>query len=78
MLSFEPRLLYAICYFAEYAITKTVSRGLEPALKTLQMRKIQRGKFIADDNALVFHHPRPQNQEALYLYEQNLKQLRLS
>jgi len=72
---------------AEFILSKTISYKLEQVLRSLQMRKIHgrpkpspsasygAGEFIADDNALVFHHPRPQNQEALYLYRQNLEQL---
>ena len=68
---------YFLRNFAEFVLSKTISYKLEQALRTLQMRKIHGREFIADDNALVFHHPRPQNQEALYLYRQNLAHLGL-
>jgi len=35
----------------------------------------EEGTVIFDDAALVFHHPRPRNQEALYLYKENLREL---
>jgi len=31
--------------------------------------------IIFNDQALVFHHPRPQNQKALFLYKENLRHL---
>ncbi len=74
----NPRLAYLIKSYVERLFPKTVACALERALKTAQMRRIEGREFIADDNALVFHHPRPQNQEALYLYEQNLRGLKLS
>jgi len=33
---------------------------------------------IFDDHALVFHHPRPINQKAVFLYERSLKELGLN
>lgn len=71
-------LAYFLRNIIELVLLKTFASKLERALKALQMRKIQGREFIADDNALVFHHPRPKNQEALYLYEQNLRELNLS
>ena len=75
-LSHKPRFLYSIAYFFEYILTKTISARIEAFLRSLQMRKMNY-KFIADDTALVFHHPRPQNQEALHLYQKNLRQMNL-
>ena len=71
-------LSYFLRNFAEFILSKTISYKLEQALRALQMRKIHGREFIADDDALVFHHPRPQNQEALYLYRQNLVHLGLA
>lgn len=62
------------------------ARILESFLKKIQVQKIGHntsrpeggGESILGDTALVFHHPRPQNQEALYLYKQNLQELGLA
>jgi predicted nucleotidyltransferase len=74
----KPRLLYYLRDTDEWFLSKTIARAMERVLRAVQARRIKGRKFIADDNALVFHHPRPQNQEALYLYEQNLRDLKLS
>lgn len=74
----ETHPMLMLRHFIEWGFSKGLSPKLEKALKVIQMRKIEGRQFIADDNALVFHHPRPQNQEALYLYKQNLRQLNLS
>lgn len=80
-------LLYALCSFVELCLTKSVGGGLERVLRAIQIKRIQQ-HFIAqgeeargaifDDEALVFHHPRPRNQEALVVYEQHLKALGLT
>jgi predicted nucleotidyltransferase len=56
----------------EKLLTYTVAGPLESFLRAVQIRKIKHRQVIFEDSALVFHHPRPQNQEALYLYKQNL------
>lgn len=56
----------------EKLLTNTISGFLESFLRAVQIRKIKHREVIFEDSALVFHHPRPQNQEALYLYKQNL------
>jgi len=57
---------------AERLLTNTVAKPMESFLRAAQIRKIKHREVIFEDSALVFHHPRPQNQEALYLYKQNL------
>ena len=88
----KPNPIYIFRNFIEWSLSKTIATSLERALKSLQMRRIEEGTsrhlwvgtptaasgFIADDDALVFHHPRPKNQEALYLYQQNLRHIKLS
>jgi len=70
--------------FFEHIIPGEVAEKIEALLKNLQARKIQHtfanqslgeGEVIFDDTALVFHHPRPRRQEALYLYRENLREL---
>jgi len=56
----------------EKLLTNTVAGPLESFLRATQIRKIKHREVIFKDSALVFHHPRPRNQEALYLYKQNL------
>lgn len=70
----------------ERLVPAWATRVIESFLKKIQVGKIERntgkpeggGESILDDTALVFHHPRPQNQEALYLYKQNLQELGLA
>ena len=62
----------------------------EPLFRNIQLKKIRHNFQIADfnpqemksvifdDHALVFHHPRPINQKAVFLYERNLKELGLN
>jgi len=83
--------IYKLSSIVEYLLTKIISKKLELLFKFLQLKRIHRsiaytqGKenraknqnTIFDDCALVFHHPRPQNQKALFLYKQNLKELGL-
>lgn len=67
-------------------IMKTFWGRMEALAKAIQVKKIKdnisngrvyEGEIIFDDEALVFHHPRPKRQEALYLYEENLQELGL-
>jgi predicted nucleotidyltransferase len=58
--------------FLEKLLINTVAKPLETFLRAAQIRKIKHREVIFEDSALVFHHPRPRNQEALYLYKQNL------
>lgn len=75
---------YAISSLVEAIIAKTIGKKLEAAVKAIQIKKIRgniasgkagEGEIIFDDQALVFHHPRPKKQEAMYLYEKNLEEL---
>jgi hypothetical protein len=70
--------LYSVRNFFEWVLTKTVAYALERTLENFQIRKMKGRQFIADSGALVFHHPRPANQEAMVLYEQYVKELGLS
>lgn len=81
-----PFILSAIRSFAEFMGLGVSGRFLEFVCKKVQARRIRRniesigvapGAVIFDDEALIFHHPRPRNQEALHLYEANLKNLGL-
>jgi len=76
-LSHKPRFLYSLAHFFEYMLTKTISAHIETLSRSIQVRKMDY-KFIADDTALRFHYPRPQNKETLYLYQKNLRQMNLS
>lgn len=80
----DPKPLDISRFFIEYTLAKTVARGSEKLLRAIQAQKIQRSidknkterqEVIFNDCALVFHHPRPKNQEALYLYKENLRKL---
>lgn len=61
---------------------------IEKFLKNIQIKKISRSlksaprmqvsDIIYGDSALVFHHPRPKDQEALYLYQNNLREAGIS
>ncbi len=77
MIADRLHMLYSTRRFIEWVLTKTVARALEQSLENLQMHKMKGRQFIADSNALVFHHPRPANQEAMVLYEQHIKALGL-
>jgi len=77
-----PRLFHLKTVTRKQAAAHSLRSSLvEYMLKTLQIRRIRRGVFtqgegsIFNDKALVFHHPRPKNQEAMYLYKKNLKNL---
>lgn len=71
---------------SELRLTKSGVGWFERVLRAIQIAKIRR-RFtiqdeegrgaILDDEALVFHHPRPATQEALVLYEQHLMALGL-
>ncbi len=79
-----PPLLHLKTYRREPNPLPLTPSLLEYILKALQTKRIERGladttagksTAIFDDHALVFHHPRPKNQEAAYLYQNNLKNL---
>jgi hypothetical protein len=81
-----PTFGHLLAKINEIIIECTIGRPLESIMKNLQARRIKRSienmhieskEVIFDDHALVFHHPRPVNQEALYLYKKNLEELNL-
>ncbi|MBI1888823.1 MAG: hypothetical protein HYS15_02735 [Candidatus Spechtbacteria bacterium] len=79
-----PLFFLAIRCFFEFVVFRISGRFLEFLCRKVQAQRIRRnmesmgvapGAVIFDDEALVFHHPRPASQEAMVLYEQHLGRL---
>lgn len=78
------RFLRVCPRIVEIIFEKLGAKTIENILRRLQMHKIRHNiakqtrssnKGIYTDTALVFHHPRPQQQEALFLYRKNMHEL---
>lgn len=79
-----PAFLYVLSSAIEFLLSKIAGKQMETLARVLQVAKIGRnialgyareGEIIFDNHALVFHHPRPKEQESMYLYEKNLRTL---
>ncbi|OGZ58931.1 MAG: hypothetical protein A3B96_02240 [Candidatus Spechtbacteria bacterium RIFCSPHIGHO2_02_FULL_43_15b] len=55
----------------ELLLKKAQSKKIKRSIKTSHIKE---NDIIFNDSALVFHHPRPKNQEAIFLYGKNLKE----
>lgn len=84
MLSGKAYFSTACSRILEVVFEKLGAKMLESALRRLQTHKIRHNiakqarphsEGIYTDAALVFHHPRPQQQEALFLYRKNMREL---